>query len=384
MNDAPTKFDWSAVKPMIDIAAFVEAVLGQPSRTEGSRCWWPCPLHEDRTPSFKTEQGRGWHCFSCGEGGDAADLIQHMQGLTFPHSARRAAEIAGLGYRLDDGSEAQRPHVVLPKPKPRPVEPDRSLTEAEALAIVEEAEAKLWTPAGEKALAYLHDERGLDDETIRKARLGLAEDATARKKDGAEYQFSGVIIPWFDDGRLMRIKVRTLRGTLKYLTPYNAKPEVFPSVDAIQPGLPLIVVEGEFDCLLVAQELAGHASVVTLGSAATKASGRLAFAAMLAGRKYLASDGDDAGDAVAKKLPGCLDRVKPTGGCKDWSDLHATGFNRIKYQWNQVLSIRATWEELKDQTWEVMEYPDDVATPESWLAEFNLRIGRNQPVLVEA
>jgi hypothetical protein len=31
-----------------------------------------------------------------------------------------------------------------------------------------------------------------------------------------------------------------------------------------------------------------------------------------------------------------------------------------------------------------VEYEDDVATPESWLAEFNERIGRKQPEYVEA
>jgi DNA primase len=324
-------FDWSAIKPSIDIAAFVTSLIGTPSRTEGSRFWWCCPLHGERTASFKVNAGRcDWICFGCGQHGDAADLVEKLEGLPFPLSAKRAAEIAGLGYRLDDASGVQRPHIAPPPPKP--VAPDRSLTEAEALAIVEEAEARLWTPAGEKALAYLRDERGLSDETIRKARLGLADGATARKQDGVEYQFSGVVVPWFDDGRLVRLKVQCLRGRLKYLSPFNTRSaEAFPSADAIQPGRPIVLVEGEFDVLLVGQELEGRASVVTLGSAATGVSERVMSAVMFAGRLFIALDGHDAGEKAAERFPFDGTRVKPLDGHKDWTDAHRTGRNRIRY-----------------------------------------------------
>jgi hypothetical protein len=42
----------------------------------------------------------------------------------------------------------------------------------DALALVNEAAGRLWTPEGTDALSYLHN-RGLTDETIRAARLGV-------------------------------------------------------------------------------------------------------------------------------------------------------------------------------------------------------------------
>ena len=43
-----------------------------------------CPLHSDKTPSFKYyKEQNTWWCFSCGQGGDVIDLVMKMEGLDF-------------------------------------------------------------------------------------------------------------------------------------------------------------------------------------------------------------------------------------------------------------------------------------------------------------
>ena len=76
-----------------------------------------------------------------------------------------------------------------------------------------EAAGRLWTPEGTEALAYLHD-RGLTDETIQAARLGVVDSVSIPTRDGDRcYQARGVVIPWFDGDRLALVKIRQPEGS---------------------------------------------------------------------------------------------------------------------------------------------------------------------------
>jgi len=85
------------------------------------------------------------------------------------------------------------------------------------------------------------------------------------------FRFSGIVIPWRAGGtplgsaRLTRIKIRRIAdGKPKYAEAYSDGPLIYPDPAAIRPGRPLIICEGEFDCMLLAQQLP-EASVITLG-----------------------------------------------------------------------------------------------------------------------
>lgn len=51
-------------------------------KQRGRDFWGCCPFHEEKTPSFKVDpKKQTWHCFGCGEGGDALDFIMKAEGL---------------------------------------------------------------------------------------------------------------------------------------------------------------------------------------------------------------------------------------------------------------------------------------------------------------
>ena len=58
-----------------------------------------CPFHDERSPSFHVRPALGYyHCFGCGESGDAFTFLQRMDHLTFAESVERLA--ARIHYTL--------------------------------------------------------------------------------------------------------------------------------------------------------------------------------------------------------------------------------------------------------------------------------------------
>jgi DNA primase len=321
------RIDWNELKDRIDLAIVATALLGPaPGRRgeRGRRLWWRCPFHEDRNPSLAIEPDKPWwRCWGCSENGDAAALVMKVRGVAFPEAIRWLAELAGIA----PGSRGQAARSPAPSMAPRPptaspakaadAAPDRStgLSPADALALVETAEQRLWTPEGSTALAYLHD-RGLNDETIRQALLGWTPGVMLPTSDGARFwRASGITIPWLDGDRLVLLKIRQPEGSRpKYAEAFRDGPRGFPSMATIRPGWWLVIVEGEFDALLLGQELGELAAVVTLGSASSRPEGSTRLAMLQCPRWYTAHDADDAGDKAAAEWPARAIRIRPPRG----------------------------------------------------------------------
>ncbi len=113
----------------------------------------------------------------------------------------------------------------------------------------------------------------------------------------------------------------------KYIEAFPDRPMLFPSMATIRPGATLIVTEGEFDALLLGQELGELAAVVTLGSASTQPEGSTRLAMLRCPRWYVAHDADVAGDKAAAEWPARAIRVKPLDPHKDWTDAHQAGID---------------------------------------------------------
>lgn len=55
----------------------------------GGKWWACCPFHNERTPSFAIyPDGRGWYCFACHRGGDAAALYQQLYNVPIRDALR--------------------------------------------------------------------------------------------------------------------------------------------------------------------------------------------------------------------------------------------------------------------------------------------------------
>ena len=70
-----------------------------------------CPFHDEKTPSFNVNPARQFfHCFGCGEGGDAISFLMKVDGLTFTESVERLADKYGVQLRREEGdAEPARP-----------------------------------------------------------------------------------------------------------------------------------------------------------------------------------------------------------------------------------------------------------------------------------
>ncbi|HEY2157446.1 MAG TPA: hypothetical protein VGH33_17590 [Isosphaeraceae bacterium] len=114
-------------------------------------------------------------------------------------------------------------------------------------------------------------------------------------------------------------------------------PGIYPGPESIRPGRPLIVVEGEFDAILLAQELGELASVVTLGSASARPGPAIKGRMLAAAPWLIATDADPAGDKSAEGWPAPARPVRPPGSFKDWTEAKAGGVDLARW-WRDVLA----------------------------------------------
>ncbi|NEN75703.1 DNA primase [Pelistega sp. NLN82] len=77
----------------------VEDVVGQyvQLKKRGTSLFGLCPFHQEKSPSFSVSpQKQFFHCFSCGQGGNAIDFLMKHLGMTFPEAVKTLASRVGL------------------------------------------------------------------------------------------------------------------------------------------------------------------------------------------------------------------------------------------------------------------------------------------------
>ncbi len=277
-----------------------------------------CPFHNEKTPSFNVNVDRQiFHCFGCGEGGNAITFLMRHDNLSFPEAVRQLADEYGIVI-----PEASNVEAGL-------VEPLFKLNR-----FAQDVYSKiLRSPQGSVAREYLV-QREIADETIDKFGLGFAPDSwdtlakaierakfsvadaeraglLARSEKGRVYdRLRGRITFPIQDvrGRVIGFGGRTLGKSdgAKYLnspeTPIYRKREAFygfpHALEAIRRGERVVLVEGYFD--LIAMHCAGVVeALATCGTAlATEHAQDLRRRAK---EVVLVFDGDEAGQRAMHK-----------------------------------------------------------------------------------
>ncbi len=286
--------------------------------------------------------GRFW-CRQCGKSGDAIQFLRDIDGIGF----KEAKKLLGLpDYLPRNTSHAPKPE----KPDFMPVEPVMPCSQWQEKAgkIVEWASNQLdKTP---EMLEWLKRERGLNAETIKKARLGwIPEDYYRPRekfglppelKDNGKYKRvwipQGLVIPVFNAAnQLMRVKIRVAN-------PGQNRPKYIPIPQAEKNTTPLIfqntelktwqIVESELDGVLLMQK-AGHiVNVIALGSAVFRPDAET-WKRLLDAEKILISlDFDEAGNKNAcqwweKHLKPGQFRLWPVPEGKDPTDAYRAGWD---------------------------------------------------------
>ncbi|MFP3578492.1 DNA primase [Arthrobacter sp. SIMBA_036] len=111
-----------------------------------------CPFHDERSPSFtvRPQVGR-YHCFGCGEDGDAISFVQKMDHSSFHEAVEKLAARIGYELRYEDGGSG---------PSREEVGKRQRLLDAHKIAD-EFFRAQLLTPGAAEARNFLHG-RGFD------------------------------------------------------------------------------------------------------------------------------------------------------------------------------------------------------------------------------
>ena len=132
-----------------------------------------------------------------------------------------------------------------------------------------------------------------------------------------------------------------------------------------------MIAEGEFDALLLAQELRrapglpGWAAVVTLGSAAGKPEPKILVDLMPAAPWFLALDGDEAGDKSASGWPSRAIRVRPPGSFKDWTEAAQAGVNLRRF-WSDRIGQAAGMPHGDEPEWYAIEERQAIQNEPPW------------------
>src|SRR3712207_9117074 len=79
-------------------------------RRVGTRFTGLCPFHDERTPSFSVNaEHKLYHCFGCGESGDAIKFVRETEALDFVGALEVLAERYNVELRREEEDpEAER------------------------------------------------------------------------------------------------------------------------------------------------------------------------------------------------------------------------------------------------------------------------------------
>jgi DNA primase len=123
-----------------------------------------CPFHADKDPSFTvSEEKQIFHCFGCGQGGNAFNFLMQYHSIGFPEAVRMLAQKQGIVVSMGN---------ISPEQKHQLKEKDR-VFQINALAAKYLRHCLLKSPSGKVAREYLK-KRKMTSQVIDRFLLGYA------------------------------------------------------------------------------------------------------------------------------------------------------------------------------------------------------------------
>lgn len=328
--------DVQKVREATDLVALV-AERTQVKR-KGRDFWACCPLHQEKTPSFKIDPSTQlWHCFGCDEGGSAFDLVMKLDDLSFPEAVRKLAERAHIEIaesewdgrtrtkrqRLKDvcRESAEFFHLQLMRGKGKGSAQAREYLSGRGLGGDVPKKWMLgFAPGGGSLVAHLRSKGFTADEMVE------ANVAVASRSGGVRDRFfNRVMFPICDaQGDVIAFGGRIMEGDgPKYLnsqeTPIFHKSNVLYGLHFAKAAMTstgtAIVTEGYTD--VIAMHKAGLSNAVAaLGTALTRSHVRML--ARHAGKRIVyIFDGDSAGQRATERALQFIDEsITPESGAR--------------------------------------------------------------------
>jgi DNA primase len=300
-----------------------------------------CPFHDDTSPSMTVSPAKQfYYCFSCGAGGNAIKFLMELQRSSFSEVVLDLARKYQLPIETMDGPQQERLRQQLSRRE--------KLHRVLALAAGW-FQAQLRASGGERALAYLKEERGLVEATLEAFQLGYAPDrwdgllrhliavegmgvelleaaglVVPRKGGDGHYDRfrQRVMVPIRDrQGRVIGFGGRSLDGAEpKYLN--SPETEVFEkgkhlygldrAADPIRRADQAVVVEGYFDVIALHAAGITHA-VAALGTALSRQQITQLCRCCDGRRLVLNFDSDGAGVRAAQRAIGEVEQLALQG-----------------------------------------------------------------------
>jgi DNA primase len=362
-----------------------------------------CPFHQEKTPSFKVDPAKQYfYCFGCKASGNAIDFVMKRDRVEFIDALRSLGQAAGI--------EMPKFGVSKEKTSERQV-----LLDAHSLAAGFYEKLLTHPQQGAAAREYLK-QRGFNDESIKRFRIGVAPDAwdgllkspVGKKFTPKQLAMAGMAKPrtqgegFYDtfrnrlmfpirdeNGRVIAFGGRVMPGSedpAKYLnspeTPLFSKGRCVFGLDLARQKIvetrTAVVVEGYTDVVMAHQY--GVSNVVSvLGTAMTEQ--HVAALRRFADRIVLLFDADTAGDAAVDRAVGLFltqpveihiasmppdvdpDEYLIQQGAEEFQRLLSTAPDALTYKWKQLVrQVEASGDSLTARQKAVDEYLQTLAS----------------------
>jgi DNA primase len=289
--------DTLQIKQNSDLLALIPSELKRVASTGGGEYAGPCPFcgGRDRFRVQPHHEGGGrWFCRRCSgdHWHDVIDFLQRRDGLDF------VGAVAALG-----GEAATPPTAAMVRPSVEDLQMwERTAVIADdwqvaAITAVADGCRAISESAG--VMRYLQEQRGLSADTIAEAGLGYNPRA---RSVGGYWLEAGIVIPHLVGADFVCINVRTTKarqdaGRAKYQAMSGSTKGQLYNLNSLAAAHTAVIVEGEFDALLLGQFLpAGWSALATGGATVNAAAAALDL--LNVSTVHLCFDNDAAGDAA--------------------------------------------------------------------------------------